>query len=141
MHIELLDEAPEDSTIAASIEFGSGPDQLGEHALQKPLFDSSPGQYSANLPRGAKRGGNKTHLEALEKTLRINTRARIDPFLLPHRTDVNKSLSLPALQRKAATNSEIARDLDNAKSNSEKGDLPKDEGLGLVSYGTDSESE
>ncbi|RPA96714.1 hypothetical protein L873DRAFT_1211238 [Choiromyces venosus 120613-1] len=93
LHIELLDEIPEDKVRAQLVEFGPDYGDKVEEARTKPLFATITTTTTAAKDSSAKTskrdtaGKTKAQLateaarEKLQSEIRRNTRARVDPFL------------------------------------------------------------
>lgn len=111
LHIELLDEIPEDARRAGLVEFGPDYGQMIESARAKPLFPTLSTTTALDSAKGTGAGRNsvgktKAQLaveaarEKLQSELRQNTRARVDPFLVYDKP--RPVLGLKLLKRKLA---------------------------------------
>ena len=94
LHVELLDEIPEDKIRAQLVEFGPDYGDKVEEARTKPLFPTA-ATTTATAARDSAKGASKRDTagktkaqlaaeaarEKLQSEIRRNTRARVDPFL------------------------------------------------------------
>jgi hypothetical protein len=117
--LELLPATREDELRAQLVEFGEEKD-AGE-ALRRPLFGGEPEEKKkkdeAEKPRGGKRASKLKPLKAEAKaelsraafasTLRTNTRAKLDPFLLSSTGGPSPKLALGIKRKRADGEREV----------------------------------
>ncbi|PWW80810.1 hypothetical protein C7212DRAFT_274183 [Tuber magnatum] len=107
LHIELLDEIPEDKIRAQLVEFGPDHGDKVEEARTKPLFADAAAAAQDSAKKSAKKdaaGKTRAQLaaeaarEKLQSEIRRNTRTRVDPFLSLDRPRIGLEFKL--LKRK-----------------------------------------
>ncbi|KAG0125472.1 CWC16 protein [Tuber indicum] len=146
LHIELLDEIPEDKTRAQLVEFGPDYGDKVEEARTKPLFATTTTATTTTARDSAKKaskwdtaGKTKAQLaagaarEKLQSEIRRNTRARVDPFLSTDKPKVGLEFKL--LKRKymeAGPETEPELQSDDARDGEQPGEPPKKTAAGGI---------
>jgi len=153
LHIELLDEIPEDKIRAQLVEFGPDYGDKVEEARTKPLFPTA-ATTAATAGRDSAKGASKRDTagktkaqlaaeaarEKLQSEIRRNTRARVDPFLSFDKPKVGLEFKL--LKRKHAEAGTETETEPGPQSCSRDGEQPDDppreaaaDGIGHVQPG------
>ncbi|CUS07019.1 unnamed protein product [Tuber aestivum] len=150
LHIELLDEIPEDKIRAQLVEFGPDYGDKVEEARTKPLFANASTAATTcqdSAKKSSKRdatGKTKAQLaaeaarEKLQNEIRRNTRTRVDPFLSFDKPKIGLEFKLlKRKQMEVGTETEPGPQPD-ARNGEQPGEPPKmaaAEGIGCVQPG------